>query len=131
MNDACLKDFVAKWTRMRERYLANPDEYGVKNARLVELWRRFDGRCHLCGGQVPHPILELERIDAHNAPTADHATPKVDGGGRGNNLRLAHKWCNHRRGRLPLTSSLRRTIRAEASERFDLALVGEVHGGTL
>ena len=90
MNDGFLPAFVARWTRMRERYLADPEEHGVKNTRLVKLWERFGGRCHLCGGRVPHPILELDAVDKDNAPTADHAKPRVAGGKCGENLRLAH-----------------------------------------
>ena len=118
MRDPFLPAFVAKWQRMRDRSLANPEEHGVKHARLVKLWRRFGGRCHLCGGRVPHPILDLDTLDDDNAPSADHATPQAEGGGCGKNLRLAHRWCNVRRGRLPLCRSLRRTIRAEAAVRF-------------
>lgn len=113
-----LPDFVAKWKRMRDRYLADPEEHGVKHARLVKLWRRFGGRCHLCGFRVPHPILDLDALDDDNAPTADHAKPRAEGGGCGKNLRLAHRWCNVRRGRLPLCRPLRRAIRAEAAARF-------------
>ena len=118
MNDGFLPAFVARWTRMRERYLADPEEHGVKNTRLVKLWERFGGRCHLCGGRVPHPILELNAVDKDNAPTADHAMPRIQGGGCGENLRLAHHWCNSRKGRLPLTRGLRRRIREEVAERF-------------
>ena len=118
MNDGFLPAFVARWTRMRERYLANPDEHGVKHARLVKLWKRFGGRCHLCGGRVPHPVLELDQVNEDNAPTADHAKPRVEGGGCGKNLRLAHRWCNNRKGHLPLNRSLRRIIREEVAGRF-------------
>ena len=118
MKDGFLPAFVARWTQLRERHLANPEEHGVKNARLVKLWKRFGGRCHLCGGRVPHPILELDRVDEDNAPTADHAKPRAEGGGCGKNLRLAHRWCNNRKGRLPLNRSLRRIIRDEVAGRF-------------
>jgi hypothetical protein len=103
---------------MRERYLADPKDHGVKHARLVKLWKRFGGRCDLCGGRVPHPILELDRVNEDNAPTADHAKARVEGGGCGKNLRLAHRWCNNRKGRLPLNRSLRRMIRKEVAGRF-------------
>lgn len=123
MNDGFLPAFVARWTRMRERHLANPDEHGVKHARLVKLWTRAGGLCHLCGGRVPHPILELDSVDKDNAPTADHAKPRVEGGGCGPNLRLAHRWCNNRKGRLPLNRSLRRIIRSEVAGRFGEARI--------
>ncbi len=122
MKGAFLPDFVVKWTRMRERYLADPEEHGVRHARLLKLWKRSGGRCHLCGGHVPHPVLELESVDEDNAPTADHATPKIEGGKCGKNLRLAHRWCNSRRGRRPLNRSLRRLIRSEADARFGRAM---------
>jgi hypothetical protein len=124
MDGGFLPDFVAKWTRMRERYRADPEEHGVANARLVRLWTRFDGRCHLCGGRVPHPILELDAVDDDNAPTADHAKPRAEGGRRGKNLRLAHRWCNSRRGKLPLDQSLRNLIRAEVAGRLGGATIG-------
>jgi hypothetical protein len=103
---------------MRERYLADPEEHGVRNTRLVKLWEQFGGRCHLCGGRVPHPILELDAVDEDNAPTADHAKLRAEGGGGGQNLRLAHRWCNNRRGRRPLNRDLRRIIREEVAGRF-------------
>jgi hypothetical protein len=118
MNNGFLSDFVARWARIRQRYLADPEEEGVSNTRLVKLWKRFGGRCHLCGGHVPHPILELDAVDPDNAPTADHAKPRVDGGRGGKNLRLAHRWCNNRRGRLPLDEALRQLIREEVAGRF-------------
>jgi hypothetical protein len=118
MNDGFLPAFIARWTQLRERYLADPNDHGVKRARLVRLWKRFGGRCDLCGGRVPHPILELDRVNGDNAPTADHAKPRSQGGGCGKNLRLAHRWCNNRKGRLPLNRSLRRNIRAEVAGRF-------------
>ena len=118
MSDGFLPAFVARWTRMRERYLADPNDHGVRHARLVKLWKRFGGRCDLCGGRVPHPILELDRVNEDNAPTADHAKPQVEGGKGGKNLRLAHRWCNNRKGRLPLNRSLRRIIRNEVAGRF-------------
>jgi hypothetical protein len=55
MSNGFLPAFLAKWKRMRDRYLADPGEHGVNHARLVKLWKRFGGRCHLCGGRVPHP----------------------------------------------------------------------------
>jgi hypothetical protein len=85
MNDGFLPAFLARWTRMRERYLADPNDHGVKHARLVKLWKRFGGRCDLCGGRVPHPILELDWVTEDNAPTADHAKPRVEGGRCGKN----------------------------------------------
>src|SRR5262249_41696267 len=118
MSDGFLPAFVARWTRMRERYLADPNDHGVKHTRLVKLWKRFGGRCDLCGGRVPHPILELDRVTEDNAPTADHAKPRAHGGGSGKNLRLAHRWCNNRKGRLPLSRSLRRTTRKEVAGSF-------------
>jgi 5-methylcytosine-specific restriction endonuclease McrA len=118
MNDGYLPAFVARWTRMRERYLADPEEHGVRNTRLVMLWERSRGRCHLCGGRVPHPILELDAVDKDNAPTADHVKPRVAGGRCGENLRLAHRWCNRRKSRLPLTRGLRRRIQKEVAGRF-------------
>jgi hypothetical protein len=118
MSNAFHSEFVAKWMRMRERYRADPEEHGVNHARLVALWKRFGGRCHLCGGHVPHPILELETVNKDNAPTADHAKPRAEGGKCGMNLRLAHNWCNSRRGRQPLNPSLLQLIQVEAAGRF-------------
>jgi hypothetical protein len=118
MSEPFLPAFIARWSKLRERYLANPEEHGVKHVRLAKLWRKFDGRCHLCGGHVPHPILELDQVTDDNAPTADHVTPRVDGGGPGKNLKLAHRWCNGRRGRRPAHRPLKRVIRVEAMAKF-------------
>jgi 5-methylcytosine-specific restriction endonuclease McrA len=119
-----LLTFVAKWARIRDRYLADPIGHDVNHTRLVKLWKRSGGRCHLCGGHVPHPILELGSVNDDNAPSADHVTPRVEGGRGGRNLRLAHRWCNGRRGRRPLDQSLRQEIKAEAAGRFCGASAG-------
>jgi len=119
MSDEFLPAFVARWSRIRERYEADPDEHGVKHLRLAKLWKHAGGLCHLCGRRVPHPFLELERITDRNAPTADHLVPALLGGARtGKNLRLAHRWCNGRRGSRELSRSLKRDIGAEARTTF-------------
>jgi hypothetical protein len=82
MHEGFLPAFVARWTQLRGRYLADPEEHGVRNTRLVKLWKRFGGRCPLCGGHVPHPILELDQVGDDNAPTADHAKLRAEGGRR-------------------------------------------------
>src|SRR6516165_5118054 len=38
MKDGFLPAFIARWKQLRERYRLNPEEHGVKNARLVKLW---------------------------------------------------------------------------------------------
>jgi hypothetical protein len=123
MSHPFLPDFVARWTQLQERYRANPGD--VVNTRLVRAWRRQGGLCHICGGRVPHPLFDLELVTAENAPTCDHARPRADGGGRGKNLRLAHRFCNSRRGRAPLGKALRRAIRTEAAAIFGTM---EIHG---
>lgn len=61
---------------------------------LFRLWLTDRGCCHLCGGAVP---LTVEERDPRS-PSADHIVARVDGGTRnGDNLRLAHRWCNSRR----------------------------------
>lgn len=69
--------------------------------RVLNLWERDRGLCHLCGGLV------LLTVGAQHpaAPSADHLLPQSLGYGRrlpgattSNNVALAHRWCNSKRG---------------------------------
>jgi hypothetical protein len=55
---------------------------------VLEIWKRDHAICHLCDNYVP--LLEASR---------DHVLPRHDGGKTTwDNIRLAHKECNSRRG---------------------------------
>lgn len=61
---------------------------------VFRLWLREQGRCHLCGGNVP---MGVEQRDPR-AASRDHVVPHALGGKRTpGNLRLAHRYCNSRR----------------------------------
>lgn len=62
---------------------------------IVELGERDGWRCHLCERSVD----KTRRGNDPLAPTYDHLIPVVDGGTDApENLRLAHRHCNTRRG---------------------------------
>lgn len=62
------------------------------------IWTRDEGRCWLCGLDVPSPSVGTTRA---LRPTRDHVTPRRDGGpDHESNLRLAHSFCNEQRDRL-------------------------------
>ena len=68
--------------------------------QLARLWERDGGKCHLCGKNVP---MRTRRQDNPLAPSRDHITPQKHGGKDSpDNLRLAHAYCNSRRGDLPV-----------------------------
>lgn len=69
---------------------------------IKNLWERDNGLCHICGKSVAQ-----KRNRGNNpgrlAPTRDHVVPVVLGGrNSSDNLRLAHKICNEKRGALPV-----------------------------
>lgn len=69
-------------------------------ARKVPRLRARDGDCcHLCGGVIDFDRVWPDQLSA----TVDHLVPRRDGGGNElANLRLAHHWCNRRRGHRPV-----------------------------
>lgn len=95
---------VLGWGNARQRYRALHnlrDRFGPcrvertwMNRGLLGLWDQDDGVCHLCEERVE---IELPR-EHPGAASADHVRPKSVGGQRPGNLRLAHRWCNSRRG---------------------------------
>jgi 5-methylcytosine-specific restriction endonuclease McrA len=63
------------------------------------LLREQNGLCGLCGNRFPEPGLLDSSVDIGFAPTFDHIVPKAHGGEDAlENLRLAHRACNHIRG---------------------------------
>jgi 5-methylcytosine-specific restriction endonuclease McrA len=63
---------------------------------LKELGERDNWHCHICGGHVRPELMGKER---NGAPTRDHIIPQARGGANTpDNLRLAHRVCNQRRG---------------------------------
>lgn len=70
------------------------------------------GNCHLCSLRIPKepndPLLGASR---------DHIVPFSEGGKGGENLRLAHIYCNNRRGSGPMpTAEEAKTLRAEVAQ---------------
>jgi 5-methylcytosine-specific restriction endonuclease McrA len=62
---------------------------------LAEIAKRDQGRCQLCGGQVPMVVKVPELL----APTIDHIVPVSKGGDDTRaNVQLAHFVCNSRKG---------------------------------
>ena len=81
-------------------------------ATLVERLRRRDGDyCHIC--EVLMRFDKSERDSAIDA-TVDHIVPVSNGGKLRamSNTRLAHRWCNNRRGILPVTEEISRLCRS-------------------
>src|SRR5687768_10379368 len=78
---------------------------------LTAAHRRANGRCKLCGGRV-----SLTRHHRHQlSPTIDHRIPMSKGGSDyRENLQLAHRRCNSRKGdrvkerKRPMTSPRQR-----------------------
>lgn len=69
--------------------------------RLKAKLRARDGDdCHLCRGLL---VFGGNPLSDHYA-TIDHLTPRAEGGGNDiDNLKLAHRRCNLRRGTGPVT----------------------------
>ncbi len=62
---------------------------------ILQLLERDGHYCPLCGEIFDHTIHQSQPLGV----TIDHIKPRSKGGGDGlNNLRLAHKMCNIRRG---------------------------------
>jgi 5-methylcytosine-specific restriction endonuclease McrA len=59
---------------------------------VYEIWRRDKGECHLCG-----------RYCSLEDASRDHVKPRYDGGRTTwENIKLAHRNCNSRRGHMPV-----------------------------
>lgn len=84
-----------RWRRKNRLRRGKARPKVVRPITMLELGVRDGWRCHLCRKRVnrrlfsPHPM----------SPTADHLIPVKDGGSDdAENLRLAHRVCNTRRG---------------------------------
>ena len=75
----------AAWTTRRQR-------------RLLRVYDKARGSCHLCGRTVPHPLREASSLTPLNFPTLDHMRSKSLGGTWSHGYRLAHAFCNSLRG---------------------------------
>lgn len=109
---------------------------------LRAIYRRTDGRCHLCHGKV---ILKLHGcLGQRGAWHVEHSRPRALGGNdHGNNLFAAHIDCNLRKGvkssrsaravhgkqRAPYSADKKRAVRAENTATG--ALGGALTGGAL
>lgn len=72
-----------------------PDE---RERMIAKLATRDGGRCWLCGGKFNWRQRAFAKLD-DNAITFDHVIPKSQGGAKTfENLRLAHRGCNNKRG---------------------------------
>jgi 5-methylcytosine-specific restriction endonuclease McrA len=66
--------------------------WGGQAITVTEIYRRDRAICHLCG-------LYVKREDA----SRDHVKPRHDGGRTTfENIKLAHRDCNSRRGHMPV-----------------------------
>jgi len=66
---------------------------------LTAIWRKTDGRCHLCHEPVDLHTYGHVAVFGRETATVDHLTPQVYGGDdRRDNLLPAHHGCNASRG---------------------------------
>jgi 5-methylcytosine-specific restriction endonuclease McrA len=69
---------------------------------LPQIGERDEWICHLCSGAVDASLSGM----AQDGPTIDHLIPISLGGADGpDNVRLAHRRCNSRRGAAPLAEA--------------------------
>jgi hypothetical protein len=72
---------------------------------LAAVWERDNGICHLCGNYVHY-----------EQASRDHLIPKFNGGPTTfDNVALAHKKCNSKRGTAPIDEFKRRQYVGEVS----------------
>lgn len=70
-------------------------QYGDVDA----IWRRTNGKCHLCHQDVELHTYGCLRLYGGQAGSVDHMVPRYFGGTNDpDNLRIAHQSCNSRRG---------------------------------
>lgn len=63
------------------------------------IWRRTNGKCHLCHQQVELHTYGCLSLFGGQAGSVDHLVPRYFGGTNDpGNLRIAHQSCNSRRG---------------------------------
>lgn len=74
----------------------------MQNARYGDLdaiWRKTDGRCHLCHESVDLDTYGLLAVYGRDTATVDHLVPQAFGGDDDHdNLMPAHHGCNASRG---------------------------------
>jgi len=71
--------------------------------QILKLWKKHEGKCHICGQLVPNPLLQTELLTSSNYPSRDHIIPKSKGGSyKQKNLLLAHRKCNVVRGNIDI-----------------------------
>lgn len=87
----------------RQRIVENT----LENVSLEELYKRDAGACHICGGQCrydDYTVVGDVFIAGNYYPSIDHIIPLAKGGEHSyDNVRLAHRICNARRGTKELT----------------------------
>lgn len=94
--------------------LARGAEWSAGPILLDDVHRADAGTCALCLGDVPAPGAVPPNDPS--APTADHVVPVTLGGPHSiDNIRLAHRSCNSKRGRAPFVVGMFAT-RVPASE---------------
>lgn len=70
-----------------------------KTISIASLCERDDWRCHICGCKIE----KNKRKDASMGPSIDHVIPLSKGGSHTwQNVRIAHRSCNSRKGNRPL-----------------------------
>ena len=70
---------------------------------LMILYKRDNGLCHICGEKCDWSDLSVNNegytIYGNRYPTRDHIKPKSLGGEHTyENIKLAHLWCNSKKG---------------------------------
>lgn len=97
---------TANWTRRHRLINATVVDDDIT---LEALYRRDNGVCHLCGGTCDFndsTVKDGVFIALDTYPSIDHLQPLSCGGTHTwNNVRLAHRVCNSRRGNTPLVKN--------------------------
>lgn len=79
----------------------------LENVSLADIYKRDAGICHICGGQCSYDdytVVGDVFIAGNYYPSIDHIIPLARGGVHSyDNVRLAHRICNARRGTKELT----------------------------
>jgi hypothetical protein len=77
----------------KHRRRAREADAFVEHVDPTVVYRRDRGTCYLCRRQVPRVVGDLL------SPSLDHVIPRARGGGHSyDNVRLAHRVCNARKG---------------------------------
>ena len=71
--------------------------------RILNLWNKEKGICHICKKSVPNPIQDTDILNYNNYPSRDHVFPKsIFNFKTPMNIKLAHCSCNRKKGNLLL-----------------------------